>query len=215
VDVCTDVPCGCVHTCMRVWTCTWRYTKKPEFGVRCLHNCSPSFFFLFFLNFHCPEVEVVFCFLFKTYSFLFDGRCLHVCTRSVHEGQNRMLEPPGPEITNCDPPRMWELGIELGSSGKNQPVLLTIEPSHFISSHLSFLHLIFLRPGAPPWPWCSLTASAGHHNPLFPQHWDYRYPTPHLVLNVGSGGLNLGPQTCAIVTIQNKPSSPRASCMQF
>lgn len=142
VGVCTRA-CGCEHV--------HDGTQRSQSLVSGVFTIALHlFFFLFFLNFHCPEVEVVFCFLFKTYSFLFDGRCLHVCTRSVHEGQNRMLEPPGPEITNCDPPRMWELGIELGSSGKNQPVLLTIEPSHFISSHLSFLHLIFLRPGAPP-----------------------------------------------------------------
>lgn len=41
----------------------------------------------------------------------------------------------------------WELSL---GPLEDQSVPLNTEPSHFISSHLSFLHLMFLRPGPLP-----------------------------------------------------------------
>lgn len=156
---------------MWMWTCTCGYTKRPEVSVRCLPQWLSIFFAL-------PWCRSCVLFLRFIHFYLMDTACMYArvaCACSTHEGQKRVLELE----LQTEPPCMWVLRIELGSTGK-----LVGVPDH---RAISCLSILFFETRSPPWTWCSVTSLTGHHNPLFPQHWDYRSPMPQLVFNVGSG----------------------------
>lgn len=120
IYVCTAIANGFVHMEVNVymWMLMEARRRYQVSSTMPLHLFFP----------HCPEVGVVFCLVFKIYSFLVDEyfACVYICTPyvcSAHEGQKRVLDPSGTGVSVYKPPcGCRELN---GGPLKDKPVLLT------------------------------------------------------------------------------------------